>query len=325
MTKIFFCGQFAFLGAILVLLPNITRRSLLFAVPVAAGFRETAEARRAIGTFRWAVAIAVAVGLLALAAVATVTVSLLATIALLAVTSLAYYKANRLVAPFAVRSDGTRSVVLSQAPERLPRFVWFGVAPFVVLAVAAAYLYMHWSQIPLRFPIHFDLNGTPNGWAVRSVKGVYGPLFFGTELCAWFVICGLAGWFGARRTDLRLSMLEILLAVEFAMSSLFAGIALLPLLAIPVWVFPAFSLCLVIPLVAFAIKRSSEPSDPPEKTPDECWKGGVVYYNPNDPVVFVEKRVGFGYTMNFANPWAWALMGGLVVVIATAPLVVIGN
>jgi uncharacterized membrane protein len=237
------------------------------------------------------------------------------------VTWVAYYKANRFIAPFAVKSDGTRSIELSEAQEHLPRFIWLAVAPFALLALAAVYLNLHWSQIPLRFPVHFGPDGTPNRWAERSIKGVYGPLFFGAELCFWFVICGFAGWFGARRTDLRLSMLEIMIAVEFAMSSIFAAVALLPLLAIPMWILMAITLCLTILLVAFAIKKSGGPCGPAERTPDECWKGGVVYYNPNDPVVFVERRVGFGYTMNFANPWSWALLGGLVVVIASTPLV----
>jgi hypothetical protein len=48
MTRILICGQFAFMGAILLLLPNMTRRSLLFAVPVAEDFRNTAEARQAL-------------------------------------------------------------------------------------------------------------------------------------------------------------------------------------------------------------------------------------------------------------------------------------
>ena len=325
MTRILIYAQFAILGAILLLLPNMTRRSLLFAVQVAADFRRRPEARRALGMFRWAVAIAAAVGLLAQAISASSAVNLAATLALLVVTGVAYYKANRLIAPFAVKSDGTRSVVLSETPERLPRVVWLAIAPFVLLAAAAVYLQLHWASIPLRFPIHFDMDGTPNGWAERTIKGVYWPLVFGAELCAWFVICGLAGWYGARRTHMRLTMLEIMLGVEFALSLLFATIALLPLLAIPIWAVAASPLCLMIPVVVVAIKRSSEPSDPPEKTPDECWKGGVLYYNPNDPVVFLEKRAGFGYTMNFANPWAWALLGGLAVVLGTAPLVLTGK
>ncbi|WP_231785374.1 DUF5808 domain-containing protein [Lysinibacillus sp. GJ-1] len=35
---------------------------------------------------------------------------------------------------------------------------------------------------------------------------------------------------------------------------------------------------------------------------DRYWKGGLIYMNRQDPSVFVEKRFGVGWTMNFANP-----------------------
>ncbi len=35
---------------------------------------------------------------------------------------------------------------------------------------------------------------------------------------------------------------------------------------------------------------------------DQYWKGGLIYFNRNDPSIFVEKRFGIGWTMNFAHP-----------------------
>ncbi|MCM3690763.1 DUF5808 domain-containing protein [Neobacillus niacini] len=35
---------------------------------------------------------------------------------------------------------------------------------------------------------------------------------------------------------------------------------------------------------------------------DSYWKGGLFYFNRNDPSIFVEKRFGVGWTLNFANP-----------------------
>jgi transposase InsO family protein len=44
-------------------------------------------------------------------------------------------------------------------------------------------------------------------------------------------------------------------------------------------------------------------------TPDRCWKNdGVYYVNRADPALFVEKRVGIGYTPNFGNPWSWVVL-----------------
>lgn len=44
----------------------------------------------------------------------------------------------------------------------------------------------------------------------------------------------------------------------------------------------------------------------------------MIYFNPNDAVLFVEKRDGVGYTFNFANRWSWVLLASLAFVIASA-------
>lgn len=51
MTRILLCGQFAFLGVILLLAPNMTRRSLLFAVPVAEDFGKQRKRARRLACF----------------------------------------------------------------------------------------------------------------------------------------------------------------------------------------------------------------------------------------------------------------------------------
>ena len=45
---------------------------------------------------------------------------------------------------------------------------------------------------------------------------------------------------------------------------------------------------------------------------DKYWKMGAFYFNKNDPSVFVEKRFGIGYTLNFANPVAVIVMAAIV-------------
>lgn len=45
---------------------------------------------------------------------------------------------------------------------------------------------------------------------------------------------------------------------------------------------------------------------------DEHWKLGVLYVNRQDASVFLPKRFGFGWTLNFARPAAWAIVVGFV-------------
>jgi uncharacterized membrane protein len=48
---------------------------------------------------------------------------------------------------------------------------------------------------------------------------------------------------------------------------------------------------------------------------DARWKAGMVYWNPDDPAIFVPKRVGIGWTFNFANKWSWMVLIAIVVAI----------
>lgn len=49
---------------------------------------------------------------------------------------------------------------------------------------------------------------------------------------------------------------------------------------------------------------------------DHYWKWGLFYYNPNDPAIWIEKRFGIGWTLNFANPLAVGVLVVLLLVIA---------
>jgi uncharacterized membrane protein len=45
-----------------------------------------------------------------------------------------------------------------------------------------------------------------------------------------------------------------------------------------------------------------------DKQNDSLWKWGILYYNPNDPEIIVEKRSGLGWTVNFAHKTAYVLL-----------------
>jgi uncharacterized membrane protein len=57
-----------------------------------------------------------------------------------------------------------------------------------------------------------------------------------------------------------------------------------------------------------------------DHTPDSCWKWGMFYVNGDDPALFVEKRCGIGYTLNFGHKVSWLI---LAVPLALAALTVI--
>lgn len=48
------------------------------------------------------------------------------------------------------------------------------------------------------------------------------------------------------------------------------------------------------------------------------WKLNLIYVNPEDHRVFVKKRVGYGWSLNFARPTAVLLLLVVAGLIATA-------
>lgn len=51
------------------------------------------------------------------------------------------------------------------------------------------------------------------------------------------------------------------------------------------------------------------------KDDDAYWKFGVFYYNPEDPAIFIEKRFGIGWTINWGRRSSWLIILGFLVMI----------
>jgi uncharacterized membrane protein len=180
---------------------------------------------------------------------------------------------------------------------RLPRWTLLALVPFVLLAACAVYLAVHWSDIPARFPIHWGAHG-PNGWASRTFLGVYGSLIFAAGMAAVLIGSGFLAYFGSRRSRSGEMMLRIMIGVSCFLALVFCGVGLLPL------GFPPAAEVTVLPLLALTVigiivvTASGEPDEEPPP-------GGA-------PPLFVPRTIGWGYSFNFANPYAWKILATLL-------------
>jgi uncharacterized membrane protein len=316
--KLLICMH-VFVGAVLFAIPNMTRREILFAVPVPPDFRQGPAGRHAITMFRLIVAAVVLAGIGVFLLFPTRLIDEVQPAVILGTpisAAIAFYWQYRTLTPYAVEIPRKRAAALTTAPDRLPWFVWLGGCPFSVLGAAALYLYLNWDRIPERFPVQWGIDG-PNRWADRTIKDVYGQLAFAGELCVLLLIMGIAGWYGARRSHSRPVILGGIIAIEFVIGCMVAVIAMQPVLGVPVWTIMLGTVAALISIIVVMASKMSHLGEPLDPMPQGCWKGGVIYYNPNDPVVFVEKRGGLGYTFNFGNRWSWILLAGLLVVVAS--------
>lgn len=325
MTNLSLLAADLFVCILLFALPSLARPHILFAVPLPDGCRTSEDGRRRIRWYRWVVGLSIVAcfaGMLVPWEGQRVCVAY-GLLLLIGVAAAAFFYQYLHLRPLAVPIEHrSRMAELTSEPELVPKFAWLGSGPFLALAAAAYYLHAHWNQIPLRYPVHWGAEGQPNRWANRSDQAVYGPLLLGGELCLWLLIMALATWFGSRRSHFRPVMLGCLIAVEHLVGSLFAVLSVQMLLNLPIWTVAVGPLAFLVPMVVFMYRRWSNPlGDLPEITPNDRWRAGIIYYNPDDAALFVEKRSGLGYTFNFGNPWCWVLIAGMVLIFATAPLV----
>lgn len=63
-----------------------------------------------------------------------------------------------------------------------------------------------------------------------------------------------------------------------------------------------------------------QPGGPIYRDDDRNWRG-VFYYNPDDPELFVPKRYGLGWTINFGNPWG-KVVAGIMIAMILLPIAV---
>lgn len=200
----------------------------------------------------------------------------------------------------------------------MPRVSGMKWLPPSVLGAAALLLAFRWSNLPARWIVHWGPGGHADGWATKTTLGVFGPLLIGLALWIAFELIALA----ARRASPSSASSFTVLPVRLVATSV-----ALVLAAVAVWlpmaqptspigfiVFTVFvtgaALVAGIVISTRAAKRAVVAGS--SGVSDEGWHG-LFYRNPSDPRLWVPKRFGIGWTLNFAHRSAWLLLFVLVV------------
>ena len=282
------------------------RPGILFSTAVPPGFASSANGRRILRGYRvWSRT--VFAGFLALCMILihrglTKFVPLVLP-AELAIWIALYYSSVRQTRPFAARRGSLRTKDLP-----LTHVVLGMLATLLPLVAAAIILHRHWLQIPPLFPIHWGIDDQANGWSHRTIVRVYLPIWIGASLIGMMLLIVISTRY-ARRLR-RFSRSTLLLASAFV-GFAFAWIGLLPLRPTRITNISigAVEFLFILALIFWSHQaRLAESVEPYKGTPDKYWYGGMFYYNPRDPSIWVPKRFGFGFSLNFARPTSWLLL-----------------
>jgi uncharacterized membrane protein len=321
-----------------LLAPRVTRGDIFFGVTVRPGFADGAEARAVSRRYAWEIGFMAAVAALLVLTDPAPAASAPLLLGQAIGATLAFAKAHRSVAPFGVAPDAVREADLGPRPA-LPGGHLAQLGPFLMLLAAAVYIGLHWEQIPPRFPTHWNLAGKPNGWTAKSATSVYRAIALGLIACGMGLFRSLAvlhqtrlprvtGTDGAVSRRVRHVVLLSTLAEEYVVATLIGWATVLAMfstepamlrLPLPIRLAP-FVLGLGVAATVIGLRRAAAATTPPvgDTTPDGRWILGVIYADRRDPALFVEKRMGVGYTLNMGNPWSWLTVMIGIAAVATA-------
>ncbi|OIQ97829.1 hypothetical protein GALL_201540 [mine drainage metagenome] len=337
-------------------IPRLTRPDLYFAVTVVPNFRDSAEGAFILRRYHQdLIAVTTAVMAALVVMLATKRALPLAPLVLVLQSGACFfifYRARRLVLPYAAAPTTVREAQVGNRSRRVPGGWLLASGPFALLAASAYYLATHWSRIPMRIVLHWASDGRPDRWMARSPIDVFAPLLIGlVVVCAMaLVLHGMAHWLrpiyaggaeGRQESRFRSTASVMLLALEYWVSIVASFVAARPLVPGALQHPPA--LVAMVPLLIavgtaallmwlgqggsrLPIEQAREP-DPSrpigDRTEDRFWKLGVFYCNHDDPSVLVERRFGIGYTVNFAHPIAWviAVIPALALIVVAVTIV----
>ncbi len=332
------------IGALNYAMPHLTRRDIFFSVTVAPEFRRTPEARQILAAYQRGIIVSSGITVVVMAMALRTDAELLGAgllmLQLLAALGV-FVIAHRKTAAYRSASSSAREASL-EPQRRIPGLALLLAGPYLMLACAALLMRTHWNEIPNPMPVHWDLAGNPNGWMPKTAAIFIALIASEFALCAICTFSVVAMRYFSRQVNVSgTSAIEerrfrwLGIAVLLAGSYLSAALAFLPLNPHVTLAFGGVTFFLVIMIVgALELVRRGQggarlaTNDGPvlsDRTPDECWKWGVIYYNPDDPALMVEKRFGIGWTLNFAHRGAWIFTGLILaslVIALSMPLLV---
>ena len=238
--------------------------------------------------------------------------------------------------------EGVRQAVTVDTTLRTdpPRFPWLWLAPALIVTVATAVTgVLSYPSMPSVLTVHYSMRGGPDRLAAKSVGTAFSFVF--VQVGVTLLLVGIAAAiFHRSRSDIdpahpvgsarwhrrymslaakALFGLAAMIDLGMLGSSLLMWTGTVTAWAPAVIVVPILTAVVV---AAVVLSRNNRERDEGEadtglthRDDDKYWRGGMFYINREDHALFVPRRFGVGWTLNFGNPRTAMLLAGVVVLI----------
>ncbi|WP_053071900.1 DUF1648 domain-containing protein [Ornithinibacillus contaminans] len=223
--------------------------------------------------------------------------------------------------------------------------LWFGLS-FLITFTTVFFTFMHYDKIPDQIPMQYNLEGDVTNWADKSYRSllmmpivqVYLTLVF---MLSNTIIAKAKQQINAEKPTESMQQ-NVIFRRRWSLFLILAGIALTLLLSFAqvTFIFPIdtkwitivpllFTVVIVAGVIILSITTGQGGSrvklangthgEIIDRDDDQYWKLGQFYFNKQDPALFLEKRFGVGWTINFARPLAWILFLGIILLAIGLP------
>lgn len=209
---------------------------------------------------------------------------------------------------------------------------WYFLIPLLILIIPTIISFINYDLIPDPMPMHYNAYGEVDGWSDKSYLTVFMLPLVSLAMTGMFYWIYLV--IGKSKQQLRAGSPRVsakqnrkyravwsgfMIASAALMNILFGYLQLImirepvakagEMMAITLGI----TLLMIIGTIGLAIYTGNGGSNlrveddeaedltAEQSDDDHLWKWGTFYYNPSDPSVFVEKRVGIGWTINVAT------------------------
>lgn len=229
--------------------------------------------------------------------------------------------------------------------QSLPSSWWF-IIPLLLIAVNLIVNFNYYEFLPDRVPTHWDFNGKVNGYQNKSTFLIYEmPLFQLFITGVMFISFKGIGWSKQELSGINpeeskernrvfrrsWGIFFILTAVAINIIFTMGNFQIMQVTNInnnlSTFVILGFAFFMTVGSIVLSVKVGqggsrlkfkAETSEKPiyHRDDDKYWiLANSIYYNPDDPAVFVEKRFGIGWTVNAGTAIGKAIYAGTVLLL----------
>lgn len=219
---------------------------------------------------------------------------------------------------------------------------WWYLIPFAVSFATLILSLVFYSHFPAKIPMHMNASGQVDRWESKSYRAVLFLPLLQLYFSALFLFINGVITKSKQQIDSsdpeRSAAQSMRFRRKWSIFNLFTGLALVCMFSfMQLSNLVAFSstLMIAIPFIVTAgiiiyavvlsfttgqggsrIKLRGNKNDQTiNRDDDRFWKVGLFYFNPKDPSIWVEKRFGVGWTVNFGHPLGWGFLIGIILIV----------